>query len=188
VLTPETCGRCGRFFTGGSIKTRLAIGLLTFSAVGLGGLVLREQYSDVAIIPTPNDRPTVGFGSTFREDGTPVRLGDTITPPRAIARTLAHIAQDEHGLKRCVTAPLNQDEYDVLVDFAYQYGAPRACASSMVREVNAGNYAAACRAYRLYKYSGGYDCSTPGNRICGGVWSASVKREAKCLAAQEPAS
>lgn len=171
-------------------RVRMAIAGLTLSAAAFGGLVLHESYTSEAIIPTKNDRPTVGFGSTFREDGSPVELGDTITPPRAVARSLAHIAKDEMGLKRCVTGKLNQVEYDILVDFAYQYGVPTACTSSMVRHINAGHYETACRAYTLYRKTsdgrGGLrDCSLPANRrICGGVWTRALKRQADCLAAQ----
>jgi lysozyme len=79
-------------------------------------------------------------------------MGDTISPPKALARTLAHIQKDEAGLKRCVTGPVNQAEYDELVDNAYQYGVQATCASTMVREINAGNYVAACHGYTEYRY------------------------------------
>ena len=166
------------------MKARIAVGALTFSLAGFVSLVAHESYTDKAIIPTKNDRPTVGLGSTFREDGSPVQMGDTITPPRAIARSAAHIAKDEAGLKKCVTGPLTQGEYDVLVDFAYQYGTSATCSSSMVREINAGNYVASCNAYTLYKRSGGFDCSIPGNRVCYGVWARNLERKSKCLKAQ----
>ena len=165
-------------------KTRLAIASLALSAAGFVGIVQHEGYTDRAVIPTQNDRPTVGFGSTFREDGSPVRMGDTITPQQAIARSYAHIAKDEAGLKRCITAPLHQAEYDTLVDFAYQYGAPATCKSQMVREVNAGRYTQACEGYKRYRYSGGFDCSTPGNRRCWGVWTRNLKRYQRCIEAQ----
>lgn len=163
---------------------RIIIGALTLSASAFVGLLSSEGYTDRAIIPTKNDRPTVGFGSTFKEDGAPVKLGDTITPVKAVQRSAAHIAQSESGLKRCVTAPLNQIEYDVLVDFSYQYGVTTTCKSSIVRNINAGRYAEACRAYTLYKFSGGYDCSIPGNKVCAGVWERNLDRQAKCLGAQ----
>lgn len=163
---------------------RIAIGALGLSAAAFVGLITHESYTDRAIIPTINDRPTVGFGSTFRDDGTPVRLGDTIKPVQAVQRSAAHIAKDEAGLKRCVTGPLHQVEYDILVDFAYQYGVPTTCSSSMVRHINAGRYREACGAYLLYKFSGGFDCSTPGNRRCAGVWTRQLERHAKCMAAQ----
>ena len=162
---------------------RTMIGALSLSAAALVGLLAHEGYSERAIIPVAGDRPTVGFGSTFRDDGSPVRMGDTITPPKAVARSYAHIAKDEAGIKRCVTAPLTQGEYDTMVDFAYQYGVPTLCKSSMVREANAGNYRAACDAYLLYKRVAGRDCSIRANG-CYGVWTRSQDRQRRCLEAQ----
>lgn len=164
---------------------RTAIASIGLSAAALVALIASESYTDKAVIPTKNDRPTVGFGSTFRDDGTPVQLGDTITPPKAIKRTFEHIAKDEAKLKQCVKAPLYQAEYDVLVDFAYQYGTAATCKSSMVRNINAGNYAAACDGYTKYKYSGGFDCSIPNNKVCSGVWKRNLERKEKCESAQE---
>ena len=163
---------------------RIAFAALTLSAVGFASLALEEHFTNTAVIPTKGDRPTVGFGSTFRDDGSPVQMGDTITPARAIARSVAHIAKDESGLKRCVTGAMSQAEYDILLKFAYQYGVAATCNSSMVRNVNAGNYKLACEGYTLYRYSAGFDCSTPGNRVCGGVWTRNLERREQCLAAQ----
>lgn len=166
---------------------RAHVAALSFSLAAFAGLVANEHYTDKAVIPTANDRWTVGLGSTFRDDGSPVRQGDTITPPQAIRRSAAHIAKDETKLKRCVTGPMLQAEYDVLVDFAYQYGADTACKSSMVRFTNQGLYRNACEAYTLYKRSGGYDCSTlvngKPNKRCWGVWLRSLERRDKCLGA-----
>ena len=163
---------------------RIAFAALTLSAAGFAGLVLEESYTSSAVVPTKGDRPTVGFGSTFRDDGSPVQMGDTITPARAVARSVAHTAKDESGLRKCVTGAMSQVEYDILVKFSYQYGVAATCNSSMVRNVNAGNYAQACEGYTLYRFSAGYDCSTPGNRVCGGVWTRNLERREQCLAAQ----
>ena len=163
---------------------RIAFAALSLSAAGFAALVLEEGFTGQAVVPTKGDRPTVGFGSTFRDDGTPVRMGDTITPQRAIVRSMAHISKDESGLKRCVTGALSQPEYDILLKFSYQYGVRATCNSSMVRHVNAGQYAQACEGYTLYRYSAGHDCSAPGNRICGGVWTRNLERREQCLAAQ----
>ena len=165
-------------------KQRTAIGALGASAALLVALATHEGYTDRAVVPTKGDRPTVGFGSTFRDDGKPVQMGDTITPVRALQRTLAHLQKDEAGIKRCVTAPLLQAEYDLMVDFAYQYGVPTLCKSSIVSRANAGDYAGSCEAYLKYRFAAGYDCSTPGNRRCWGVWERQKKRYDACMAAQ----
>lgn len=166
-------------------KTRIAIAGLALSLGGYIVIINDEGYTDKAVVPTINDRPTIGLGSTYREDGSPVQMGDTITPHQAIKRSAAHIAEDETGIKRCVTAELTQTEYDTLVDHAYQYGVKATCDSSMVRHSNAGRYAEACQAYTLYKFSGSYDCSTlingKPNKRCWGVWQRSLKRRDRCL-------
>lgn len=161
-------------------KSRLGIGALAASASLLVALATHEGYTDKAIIPVAGDRPTVGFGSTFRDDGTPVRPGDSITPVKALQRTLAHIQKDETALKQCVTAPLTQYEYDTLTDFAYNYGAVAACKSSMVRLANAGDYAGSCQAYARYKFVAGRDCSIRSNG-CYGVHRRSQERVKSCL-------
>lgn len=163
------------------MNSRLPIAILTLSAAAFGVIVTHESYTDKAVIPTKNDRPTVGFGSTFRDDGSPVQLGDTITPVQAVKRSMAHIAKDEAGLKKCVAGELSQNEYDILVDFSYQYGIKATCASSIVRHINAGEYSKSCESYKKYKYSGGFDCSIAGNRVCSGVWKRQLERFNQCM-------
>ena len=76
---------------------------LTLSAAALVGIVLHEGYTDRAVIPVKGDVPTIGFGTT-----TGVKLGDTTTPPKALARALTDVQQFEGALKQCVTVPLAQ--------------------------------------------------------------------------------
>ena len=159
---------------------RTAVATLSLSAVAFVGLVVHEGYTDRAIIPVRGDRPTVGFGSTFDDQGKPVKMGDTITAPQAIKRSLNHIAKDESRLKQCVTAPLTQWEYDTMVDHAYQYGAGATCSSEVVRLTNAGQYEQACQAYLNWKRVAGRDCSIRSNG-CYGVWLRSQERVKKCM-------
>lgn len=163
---------------------RTAIAALTMSAAALVSLAVKEGYVGSAMIPVKGDVPTVGFGMTERADGSPVQLGDRTNPVEALQRTLAYVEKTDAKIKRCVTAPLHQAEYDLMADFSYQYGVGALCKSSMVRRANAGDYAGSCKAYLSYKFVNGYDCSTPGNRICSDVWNRSVARNAKCMAVQ----
>ncbi|MFC0134296.1 glycoside hydrolase family protein [Massilia eurypsychrophila] len=158
----------------------LAVSLSMFSA-----LVYKEHYTETAVIPTKNDRPTVGFGSTFWEDGRPVRLGDKITPVRAVQLATAHITKEETAFRATLPGvEMHPEEYNIYMDWAYQYGAGAWRASSMRRHLLARNYRIACHSLLLYNKSGGFDCSIPGNRVCAGVWTRQKERHAACLAAQ----
>lgn len=168
-----------------SFGQRIAVSVLSLSMVGFIGTAVREHYVNDAMIPTKNDRPTVGFGSTFHEDGTPVKLGDKTTPVRALIKAQAHITKEEVKFRASLPGvALYQAEYDLYIDWVYQYGTGAWSTSSMRRSLISGDYRLACDALLLYKRSGGFDCSTPGNRICAGVWSRQLERHATCLAAQ----
>lgn len=171
-----------------SIKARIAIGLLSLSAAGFVARTVHEGYTDVAVIPTKGDKPTLGFGMTERPDGSPVQIGDRTTPVLALQRTLAYTAKADASLRECVKVPLHQIEFDLLSDHGYQYGVGVTCKSGMVRLVNAGDYVGACAAYLQYRFAAGYDCSTlingQPNKRCYGVYQRSKDRRDQCLAVQ----
>lgn len=166
-------------------KGRIIVAALSLSAAAFVGLTMDEGYTSAAIIPTRGDVPTLGFGSTTHADGRPVRLGDTTTPPKALARTLRYVQADEADMRKTLEGvALHQAEYDIYIDWRYQYGGTAWRNSSMLRELRAGNYPQACQALLRYRFSAGYDCSTPGNRVCAGVWTRQQARHAACMAAQ----
>lgn len=103
------------------------------------GLALHEGYRGEAYTPVPGDVPTIGFGTTGN-----VKPGDTITPERALQRALTDAQQFEGALKSCVTVPLHQHEYDAFVSFAYNVGGTAFCRSTLVKKLNASDYAGAC--------------------------------------------
>lgn len=167
------------------LKQRIAVAALTMSAAGFATWQASEGYTERAVIPTKGDVPTIGHGSTRYEDGRPVRMGDTITPPRAreLARNLMQqdckrMADTLQGVK------LYQEEYDVYCNFVGQFGMGNWRGSSMRTRLLAGDYAGACDALLLYKYSAGYDCSIPGNKRCSGVWTRQLERHSKCMEVQ----
>lgn len=121
------------------MNPRIAIGALSLSAVAFGGLVAWEGFSDRAYYPVPGDKITIGFGTT---EG--VKPGDTITAPKAVARALQDIAQYEGAVKQCVRVPLHQREYDAYISLSYNIGPGAFCSSTLVRKLNAGDYAGAC--------------------------------------------
>jgi len=187
-------------------RARIAVALLTLSFIAGVRLLADEDYVEVATIPVKGDVPTNGFGSTTQLDGTPVQLGDRTTPVKALQRSLAYMQEAEASFRSCVTVPLHQAEYDVYIDFAYQYGMPTLCASSIVEHLNAQRYEQACNALLAYRYMTsatpiagwtvikrdsagaparwGFDCSAPGNKVCSGVWTRQQARHQRCMEAQ----
>jgi lysozyme len=166
-------------------KTRIVVAALSLSAAGFIGIVANEGYSDTSIIPIEGDRPTIGFGSTFHEDGTPVKAGEKTTPQKAMRMSITHIGKDELQLKRCVTGELSQAEYDILVDFAYWRGSGGACRSEVVANINKGDYIASCEAYLNLdsRKAAGRDCQIKANN-CRGVWLRAQDRRRKCMEVQ----
>lgn len=172
----------------GASKPRVLVATLVLSVAGFVGLVSQEGYTDKAIVPTQGDRPTLGFGSTFHEDGAPVKLGESTTPVRALLKAHAHLKAEEQSFRASLPGvALTQDEYDVYMDFVYQFGNTTWGKSSMRAHLLAGRYESACQALLLYRYSAGYDCSTPGNKRCAGVWTRQQQRHAQCMAAVQAA-
>ncbi|MES2488564.1 MAG: lysozyme [Pseudomonadota bacterium] len=168
-----------------NLKVRVAVYALTLSFAAFAKLVTDEGYTDTAVIPTKGDVPTHGFGSTKHEDGTPVRLGEKTTPVRAVQLAAAHINAEEIRFRDSLpNVALTQGEYDVYMDFVYQYGIGNWRTSSMRADLLAKRYRQACNDLLKYRYSAGYDCSTPGNKRCAGVWVRQQQRHARCIAEQ----
>ena len=164
---------------------RISVAALGFSAAALIGLAVSEGYTDQAIIPTKGDVPTLGFGTTTRPDGSPVRMGDTTNPVDALQRKARDIQRFEGALKTCVRVPLNPSEYDVYVDHSYNIGSTAFCGSTIVSRLNAQDYAGACDAILMWRRVGAQDCSVPGNRVCWGLWERRKSAHTKCMGAQQ---
>jgi lysozyme len=118
---------------------RVSIATLALSASALVGIAVHEGYREAAYRPVPGDVPTIGFGTTAG-----VQMGDRIEPVQALVRKLADVQQFEGALKRCVRVPLHQHEYDAFLSLAYNIGSGAFCGSTLVRKLNAGDYAGAC--------------------------------------------
>ena len=173
-----------------ALRKRVAVGALTLSAGGFSSWAAYEGFTEEPVIPVEGDVPTIGYGSTRYEDGTRVNLDDpAITPERAeeLARNLFEV--DEKRFKGSIPGvELHQTEYDLYLDFVGQYGIANWNRSSMRRHLLAGNHAKACDALLMWRYAGGYDCSTrvdgEPNKRCWGVWKRQIDRHEKCISVQ----
>lgn len=189
---------------------RKSVAIMSVGATLLTALALHEDFRAGPYVPTEGDRPTIGYGSTFYPDGTPVRMTDAPVTKKQAWDMLA--ADVDKTYSACVkkslgTTKLEQVEFDLAVDFARQYGCVAFDTSGMKRNLVAGNYVKACESYLEYRYmtstrkeSAGwepyrfdasgkptrwrYDCSTVGNKICRGVWTRQLGRYKDCMSVQ----
>lgn len=90
--------------------------------------------------PDPGSRNgdpwTIGYGSTSG-----VKKGMTITAAEAEARLVADLTYAENTVSRLVKVPLNDNQFGALVSFVFNIGAGAFEKSTLLRILNAGDYA-----------------------------------------------
>lgn len=134
-----------------SLSKRLAIGALSLSAVGLLAICGYEGFSETVYIPVRGDAPTAGFGHKDSR----LTVGERVTSAQALAWLGEDVHQAESAVRRCVSVPLYQHEFDAYVSFAYNVGTKAFCTSTLVRKLNSGDYEGACSELKRWVYAGG---------------------------------
>jgi lysozyme len=89
---------------------------------------------------------TIGYGHT----GLTIHGGLTITQDQADHLLQSDIAASVACVNRAVTAAINQNQFDALVDFVFNLGCAALLSSTLLREVNVGNFAAAAQQFLLW--------------------------------------
>lgn len=114
-----------------------------------------EGFSKVPYL-CPAGIPTIGFGNTRYEDGKKVTLSDApITELRASLIMKEALLEYEAAVNRYVTAPITQNQFDALVDFAYNAGAQSLRTSTLLKYLNVGNITAAADEFNKWVNGGG---------------------------------
>ena len=100
---------------------------------------------------------TIGYGSTFYEDGTKVQITDApITKDRAL--DLLTIVADKFALNvaKLITKEVNQKQFNALVSLAYNIGINAFKVSTVLRLVNNNpNDANIAKAFLMWNKQGG---------------------------------
>jgi len=94
---------------------------------------------------------TIGFGHT----GPDVHKGQTISEFEAEAMLRADLSAAVACVNRAVTAPITQPQFDALVDFCFNAGRGNFLSSTLLRQINAGDAAAAVAQFGLWVHAGG---------------------------------
>jgi GH24 family phage-related lysozyme (muramidase) len=109
-----------------------------------------------AYMPTPNDRPTIGWGMTFYPDGRAVRMGDTITQAQADADFVTIVERFAEGVDAALgDTAASGTEFGAMVALAYNIGIAAFRRSSVLRLHKAGDKAGAARAFLMWNKQAG---------------------------------
>lgn len=98
---------------------------------------------------------TIGFGTTKYPNGIRVKKGDTCTLDQAKAYMQNDLKSFEQTVNNTVKVLLNQNQFDALVSLAYNIGSTAFKNSTLVRQLNEGNYKAAANQFNVWVNAGG---------------------------------
>ncbi|HAS0914364.1 lysozyme [Enterobacter asburiae] len=98
---------------------------------------------------------TIGYGWTQPVDGKPIRVGMTIKQETAERLLKTGLVSYESDVSRLVKVGLTQGQFDALVSFTYNLGARALSTSTLLRKLNAGDYAGAADEFLRWNKAGG---------------------------------
>lgn len=98
---------------------------------------------------------TIGYGWTQLVDGKPIRAGMTIKQETAERLLKTGLVSYESDVSRLVKVGMTQGQFDALVSFTYNLGARSLSTSTLLRKLNAGDYAGAADEFLRWNKAGG---------------------------------
>ncbi|WP_406808191.1 lysozyme [Enterobacter chuandaensis] len=98
---------------------------------------------------------TIGYGWTQPVDGKPIRAGMTIKQETAERLLKTGLVSYESDVSRLVKVSLTQGQFDALISFTYNLGARSLSTSTLLRKLNAGDYAGAADEFLRWNKAGG---------------------------------
>ena len=93
---------------------------------------------------------TIGYGHT----GPDVHAGLTITQAQADQLLLADLYKFEQGVSQLVRVPINQNQFDALVSFAFNLGLGSLGRSTLLKLLNSRDYNGAADQFLKWTYAG----------------------------------
>jgi lysozyme len=93
---------------------------------------------------------SIGYGHTAG-----VRPGMTITKEEAASFLLSDVHTAADCVNEVVNVKLTQQQFDALVDFAFNVGITNFRHSTLLREINAGKFPQAIAQFKLWDHCGG---------------------------------
>lgn len=98
---------------------------------------------------------TIGFGTIKYPNGVRVKKGDTCTEAQAESYLKNDLVKFENAINRLVKVPLNQNQFDALSSFTYNLGETNLSSSTLLKKLNAKDYAGTADQFLRWNKAGG---------------------------------
>lgn len=125
-------------------------GAMKTSAAGLDLIKGFEGFRAKAYV-CPAGVLTIGYGHTGKD----VKSGQVITEQRGVELLAQDVGRFERAVDRLVKVPLAQNQYDALVSFTYNVGEGNLQSSTLLKKLNAKDYAGAAEQFDRWNRGGG---------------------------------
>lgn len=102
-------------------------------------LLLIAEFEGLSLTPylCSAKKATIGYGNTYYKDGRKVTMLDkAITKDEAVVMLKDIVKTFGKEVNRLVTSPINQNQYNALVSFAYNVGVTNLRNSTLLKLVN----------------------------------------------------
>lgn len=115
-------------------------------------LIKRSEGFRASVYKDAAGLPTIGYGHKLLPGE---QFADAITEDQAARILLEDVADAEAAVNRLVHVQLSQGQFDALVDFTYNLGQRQLAQSTLLKDLNAGQYALAGLQLLLWDHAGG---------------------------------
>lgn len=122
------------------------------------GIDLIKSFEGLKLAPYLDsvNVPTIGYGTTYYEDGKKVTMQDpAISQERAEELLAIHAQSFCDAVEKMVKVSCTDNQFAALVSFAYNLGSGNLGSSTLLKKLNAGDYAGAANEFEKWNKAGG---------------------------------
>lgn len=104
----------------------------------------------------PAGVPTIGYGNTFYKDGKSVKMTDKPITMEEASELLAVVVNEfSTNVNALLKVKLNQNQFDAIVDFAYNVGIGNLKKSTLLKKINVKSFVEASNQFIRWNKAGG---------------------------------
>jgi lysozyme len=148
--TSSGCGYIWYSVTNGWVASEFVTAVRTINNAGLN-LVKSSEGFRPCKYQDPAGYWTIGYGHLIQ----PGQSFTCITEQEATRLLLSDLGVAEQCVSSSVHVYLNDNQFSALVDFTFNLGCGAFQGSTLLKDINAGNFGAVCGQLKLWVYGGG---------------------------------